>query len=61
MSQQLNKRACVSPPIIYSLQHCPYAMRARMAILLSGQAVSIRAIVLKDKPAEMLIASPKGR
>jgi glutathione S-transferase len=35
-------------------------MRARMAILLSGQAVSIRAIVLKDKPADMLIASPKG-
>ncbi|CAH0991246.1 hypothetical protein SIN8267_01348 [Sinobacterium norvegicum] len=50
----------MSPPIIYSLQHCPYAMRARMAILLSGQPVMIRAIVLKNKPAPMLAASPKG-
>jgi len=47
-------------PILYSLQHCPYAMRARMGILLSEQVVHLRAIVLKDKPAEMLISSPKG-
>jgi glutathione S-transferase len=47
-------------PILYSLQHCPYAMRARMALLLAKQAVELRAIVLKNKPTEMLIASPKG-
>ncbi|PHS18554.1 MAG: glutathione S-transferase [Kangiella sp.] len=47
-------------PILYSLQHCPYAMRARMGILLSEQVVHLRAIVLKNKPTEMLIASPKG-
>ncbi len=47
-------------PILYSLQHCPYAMRARLAILLAQQAVMVRAIVMKAKPAEMLHLSPKG-
>jgi len=47
-------------PIIYSLQNCPYAMRARLAILLAQQAVQIRAITMKDKPSDMLQASPKG-
>jgi len=47
-------------PILYSLQNCPYAMRARLAILKSQQTVLIRAIVMKNKPAEMLALSPKG-
>jgi glutathione S-transferase len=47
-------------PVLYSLQNCPYAMRARLAILLAQQKVQIRAITMKEKPAEMLIASPKG-
>lgn len=47
-------------PVLYSLQHCPYAMRARMGIILAEQCVRLRAIVLKDKPIEMLKASPKG-
>ena len=47
-------------PVLYSLQNCPYAMRARLALLLAQQKVQLRAIVLKDKPEEMLIASPKG-
>jgi len=47
-------------PILYSLQHCPYAMRARMGILLADQCVRLRAIVLKNKPKEMLKVSPKG-
>ncbi len=47
-------------PILYSLQHCPYAMRARMGILLADQGVRLRAIVLKNKPKEMLKVSPKG-
>ncbi len=47
-------------PILYSLQNCPYAMRARLAILKSRQTVSIRAIVMGNKPAEMLALSPKG-
>ena len=47
-------------PILYSLQHCPYAMRARLGILLAQQSVLIRAVVTKNKPAEMLAISPKG-
>ncbi len=47
-------------PILYSLQNCPYAMRARLAILMAQQAVQIRAITMKDKPDEMLLVSPKG-
>lgn len=47
-------------PVLYSLRNCPYAMRARMAIYASGQQVHLRDIVLSDKPAEMLQASPKG-
>jgi glutathione S-transferase len=47
-------------PILYSLQHCPYAMRARLGILLAQQSVLVRAVVTKNKPAEMLELSPKG-
>lgn len=47
-------------PILYSLQNCPYAIRARLALLLSEQTVQIRAVVMKNKPDEMLAISPKG-
>ena len=47
-------------PILYSLQNCPYAMRARLALLLAQQKVQLRAITMKDKPDDMLLASPKG-
>ena len=47
-------------PILYSLQNCPYAMRARLAILLAQQTVVLRAIVMQNKPPEMLVLSPKG-
>ncbi|WP_375195480.1 glutathione S-transferase [Sphingobium sp.] len=47
-------------PILYSFRRCPYAMRARMALLASGQAVELREILLRDKPTPMLEASPKG-
>ena len=47
-------------PILYSLQNCPYAMRARLAIYKSNQPVLLRAIKLNNKPEEMLLASPKG-
>lgn len=50
----------ISQPILYTFRRCPYAMRARMAVLISGQAVVLREILLRDKPAEMLAASPKG-
>ena len=47
-------------PILYSFRRCPYAMRARMAIAASGITVSLREVLLKDKPSELLAASPKG-
>lgn len=50
----------ISPPILYSFRRCPYAMRARMALLISGAEVEVREIVLRNKPPEMLAASPKG-
>ena len=47
-------------PILYSFRRCPYAMRARMAIWTSGAAVELREVLLRDKPEEMVRASPKG-
>ncbi len=47
-------------PLLYSFRRCPYAMRARMAIAMSGTSVRLREVLLKDKPEEMLAVSPKG-
>ena len=47
-------------PILYSFRRCPYAIRGRMALDVAGIALEHREILLKDKPAEMLAASPKG-
>ena len=47
-------------PILYSFRRCPYAMRARLALLASGIAYEHREVVLRNKPAELLAASPKG-
>ena len=50
----------MSIPILYSFRRCPYAMRARAAIIASGIRVELREVMLRDKPAVMLAASPKG-
>ncbi|WP_291204311.1 glutathione S-transferase N-terminal domain-containing protein [Hyphomonas sp.] len=47
-------------PILYSFRRCPYAMRARLALAASGLPVRVREVVLRDKPPEMLAASPKA-
>ena len=47
-------------PILYSFRRCPYAMRARMAIHISGQKCELREVLLRDKPPSMLEYSPKG-
>lgn len=47
-------------PVLYSFRRCPYAMRARMAVFSSGQRCELREVVLRDKPAEMIAASPKA-
>ena len=47
-------------PTLYSFRRCPYAMRARMALAASGAKVMLREVLLKNKPAELLAASPKA-
>ena len=47
-------------PILYSFHRCPYAMRARMAIAVSGIRVELREVVLRDKPPELIAASAKA-
>jgi len=47
-------------PILYSFRRCPYAMRARLAIHISGQKCELREVLLRDKPPSMLEYSPKG-
>ena len=47
-------------PILYSFRRCPYAMRARMAIHISGQGCELREVLLRDKPPSMLEYSAKG-
>lgn len=47
-------------PILYSFRRCPYAMRARLALAISGTSVELREVKLSAKPDAMLAASPKG-
>jgi glutathione S-transferase len=56
------KRQMTAPtaPILYSFRRCPYAMRARMALAVSGTRCELREVKLRAKPSAMLAASPKG-
>ena len=47
-------------PILYSFRRCPYAMRARMALILASKECELREILLKNKPNQMLKISSKG-
>ncbi|WP_269623111.1 glutathione S-transferase N-terminal domain-containing protein [Prochlorococcus marinus] len=40
--------------ILYSFRRCPYAMRARWALLKADQQVILREVNLKDKPIELI-------
>lgn len=53
-------RLHLNTPVLYTFRRCPYAMRARLALQASGVQVELREILLKDKPAALLQASPKG-
>ena len=46
--------------ILYTFRRCPYAMRARWAILKVGLIVTLREIDLKKKPKELFEISPKA-
>ncbi|MFT7772401.1 glutathione S-transferase [Roseateles sp.] len=47
-------------PLLYTFRRCPYAMRARMALLQAGRAFEAVEVSLRDKPASLLALSPKA-
>lgn len=47
-------------PILYSFVRCPYAMRARIALVEVGINCILREVNLKDKPKHLLEISPKA-
>lgn len=47
-------------PVLYSFRRCPYAMRARLAVLASGIPVELREVMLRDKAPEFLAVSPSA-
>lgn len=47
-------------PLLYSYRRCPYAIRARLALRQASIEVDTHEVVLRDKPAGLLAASPKG-
>tara|TARA_B100001250_G_scaffold365730_1_gene346628 strand:- start:103 stop:777 length:675 start_codon:yes stop_codon:yes gene_type:complete len=46
--------------ILYSFRRCPYAIRARWAILNTNQVVELREVDLKNKPLELIDISKKA-
>ncbi|MGX5172480.1 glutathione S-transferase [Aliikangiella sp. IMCC44653] len=50
----------MKPSILYSFRRCPYAIRTRMTLAYAQANIELREILLKNKPEEMLLASPKG-
>ncbi|GGP19931.1 glutathione S-transferase [Silvimonas iriomotensis] len=47
-------------PVLYTFRRCPYAIRARLALAASQIPVLHHEVSLRDKPAAMLLISPKG-
>jgi glutathione S-transferase len=47
-------------PLLYTFRRCPYAIRARLAIKVSGVEVDKCEVDLRDKPKTLLDCSPKG-
>lgn len=48
------------PPLLFSFRRCPYAMRARLALLVAGRDVILEEVKLANKPAALVAASPKA-
>ena len=46
--------------ILYSFRRCPYAIRARWALLNTNQIVELREVDLKNKPIELINISQKA-
>jgi glutathione S-transferase len=47
-------------PLLYTYRRCPYAMRARIALIQAEIGFDAFEIVLRHKPDGLLAASPKG-
>lgn len=47
-------------PILFTFRRCPYAIRARLAVKVSGVEVEMHEVSLRNKPQAMLDLSPKG-
>jgi glutathione S-transferase len=47
-------------PRLYTFRRCPYAIRARMALLQAERAFEAVEVSLRDKPASLLAISPKA-
>lgn len=47
-------------PVLFTFRRCPYAIRARLALAVAEQAYQPVQVVLRNKPAALLEASPKG-
>ena len=47
-------------PILYSFRRCPYAIRARLAIKMSGKQLELREVALANKPLALLTCSAKA-
>ena len=46
--------------ILYSFRRCPYAIRARWALLNTNQLIELREVDLKNKPVELIEISKKA-
>jgi len=57
----MNAVAISDQPLLYTYRRCPYAMRARLALLVARRPFEAFEIVLRDKPAALLALSPKGQ
>jgi glutathione S-transferase len=47
-------------PLLYTYRRCPYAMRARMALLVAQQPFEAFEVILRNKPTALLALSPKA-
>lgn len=48
----------MTEPVLYSFRRCPYAIRARLAIVAAGKRLVLREVKLAEKPKAFLEASP---
>jgi glutathione S-transferase len=58
--EMLSRPGAVQQPVLFSFRRCPYAIRARMALAVSATAYTLHEVALRNKPPELLAASPKG-